>query len=59
MINRQMFMVGGKKRRKGGGRERSEKNTLAFLCRIAGRIQSLLFSESPTSNHAILSKYQV
>ncbi|WP_235496461.1 hypothetical protein [Aneurinibacillus migulanus] len=31
MINRQMFMVGGKKRRKDGGRERSEKDTFAFL----------------------------
>ncbi|WP_235495983.1 hypothetical protein [Aneurinibacillus migulanus] len=31
MINRQIFVVGGKKRRKGGRRERSEKDTLAFL----------------------------
>ncbi|WP_268753651.1 hypothetical protein [Aneurinibacillus migulanus] len=31
MIHRQMFMVGGKKRRKSGGRERSEKDTLTFL----------------------------
>ncbi|WP_235496879.1 hypothetical protein [Aneurinibacillus migulanus] len=31
MINRQIFMVRGKKRRKGGGRERSEKDTLAFF----------------------------
>ncbi|WP_235496192.1 hypothetical protein [Aneurinibacillus migulanus] len=31
MIHRPIFMVGGKKRRKGGGWERSEKDTLAFL----------------------------
>ncbi|KIV52380.1 hypothetical protein TS65_23465 [Aneurinibacillus migulanus] len=31
LINRQIFVVGGKKRRKGGRRERSEKDTLAFL----------------------------
>ncbi|WP_235496922.1 hypothetical protein [Aneurinibacillus migulanus] len=31
MINRQMFMMGGKKRRKGGRWERSEKDTLPFL----------------------------
>ncbi|WP_235497060.1 hypothetical protein [Aneurinibacillus migulanus] len=29
MINRQMFMVGGKKRRKDGGRERSDKDCLS------------------------------
>ncbi|WP_235495937.1 hypothetical protein [Aneurinibacillus migulanus] len=31
MIHRQIFMVGDKKRRKGGGWERSEKDTLALL----------------------------
>jgi hypothetical protein len=31
LINRQTFVVGGKKRRKGGGWARSEKDTLAFL----------------------------
>ncbi|WP_268753649.1 hypothetical protein [Aneurinibacillus migulanus] len=31
MINRQILVVRGKKRRKGGGRERSEKGTFAFL----------------------------
>ncbi|WP_235495926.1 hypothetical protein [Aneurinibacillus migulanus] len=31
MINRQILVVRGKKRRKGGGRERSEKDTFAFL----------------------------
>ncbi|WP_235496547.1 hypothetical protein [Aneurinibacillus migulanus] len=31
-------MVGDKKRRKGGGRERLEKDTSAFFCRSAGRI---------------------
>ncbi|WP_235496008.1 hypothetical protein [Aneurinibacillus migulanus] len=52
-------MVGGKKSRKDGGRDRSEKDTLAFFCRSAGRIHPLLFSESPPSNHTPLSKYQV
>ncbi|ERI07033.1 hypothetical protein HMPREF0083_04930 [Aneurinibacillus aneurinilyticus ATCC 12856] len=47
MINRHMFVVGGKKKRKGGGR--SEKGTLALL--LPGRIHPLLFSESPPSNH--------
>ncbi|WP_235496551.1 hypothetical protein [Aneurinibacillus migulanus] len=57
MMHRQMFMVEGKKRRKGGGRERSEKDTLPFLLpdRRAHPISS--FSHSPTSNHATLSKY--
>ncbi|WP_235497055.1 hypothetical protein [Aneurinibacillus migulanus] len=31
MIHRHIFMVRGKKRRKGGGRERSEKDTSAFF----------------------------
>ncbi|WP_235495879.1 hypothetical protein [Aneurinibacillus migulanus] len=31
MIHRQMFMVGGKKRRRDGGWARSEKDTFAFL----------------------------
>ncbi|WP_235496920.1 hypothetical protein [Aneurinibacillus migulanus] len=31
MIHQQIFMVRGKRRRKGGGRERSENDTLAFL----------------------------
>ncbi|WP_268753639.1 hypothetical protein [Aneurinibacillus migulanus] len=31
MIHRQILVVRGKKRRKGGGRERSEKDTFAFL----------------------------
>ncbi|ERI08412.1 hypothetical protein HMPREF0083_03517 [Aneurinibacillus aneurinilyticus ATCC 12856] len=31
VINRHMFVVGGKKRRKGSGREWPEKDTLAFL----------------------------
>ncbi|WP_235496600.1 hypothetical protein [Aneurinibacillus migulanus] len=51
MIHRQIFMMRGKRRRKGGGRERSEKDIVAFFCRIAGCIQPLLFSESPPSNH--------
>ncbi|WP_235496519.1 hypothetical protein [Aneurinibacillus migulanus] len=35
-------MVGGKKRRKGGGRERSEQTRPLFFCRGAGRIHPLL-----------------
>ncbi|WP_235496030.1 hypothetical protein [Aneurinibacillus migulanus] len=59
MINRQIFMVGGKKRRKGGGRERSEKDTLAFLLPDRRAHPTSSFSESPPSNHAIMSNYQV
>ncbi|WP_235496383.1 hypothetical protein [Aneurinibacillus migulanus] len=40
MIHRQMFMVGGKKKRKGGGRERLEKDTLP--CLLPDRIPNLL-----------------
>ncbi|WP_235496450.1 hypothetical protein [Aneurinibacillus migulanus] len=57
MIHRQMFMVGGKKRRKGGSGWK--KTDWPFFCRIAGRIQPLFFSESPPSNHAPPSNYQV
>ncbi|WP_235496518.1 hypothetical protein [Aneurinibacillus migulanus] len=42
MIHRQILVVRDKKRRKGGGRERSEKDTSAFFCRGAGRIHPLL-----------------
>ncbi|MED0708927.1 hypothetical protein [Aneurinibacillus aneurinilyticus] len=38
-------VVGGKKKRKGGGRERSEKRTFAFLSTGS----PLLFSKSPIS----------
>ncbi|WP_235495888.1 hypothetical protein [Aneurinibacillus migulanus] len=52
-------MVRGKKRRKGGGRERLEKDTFAFL-RLGRRAHpTSSFSESPPSNHVTLSKYQV
>ncbi|WP_235496401.1 hypothetical protein [Aneurinibacillus migulanus] len=59
MIHRQMFMVGGKKRRKGDGRERSEKDTFAFLLLECRAHPTSSFSESPPSNHATMSKYQV
>ncbi|MED4729598.1 hypothetical protein P9597_15855 [Aneurinibacillus migulanus] len=59
LINRQILVVGGKKRRKGGGRERSEKGTFAFLLLERRAHPTSSFSESPTSNHATLSKYQV
>ncbi|WP_235496141.1 hypothetical protein [Aneurinibacillus migulanus] len=52
-------MVGGKKRRKGGGPERAEKDTFAFF-RLERRAHpTSSFSELPTSNHATISKYQV
>ncbi|WP_235497070.1 hypothetical protein [Aneurinibacillus migulanus] len=48
MMNRQIFMVGGKKRRKGGEWERSEKDTLPFFAwrvntptRVSYRFQSM------------------
>ncbi|ERI06728.1 hypothetical protein HMPREF0083_05214, partial [Aneurinibacillus aneurinilyticus ATCC 12856] len=50
-----MFVVGGKKRRKGSGRERSEKDMPTFLLPE----RRAPFSESPPSNHAILSTYPV
>ncbi|WP_235496170.1 hypothetical protein [Aneurinibacillus migulanus] len=59
MINRQILVVRGKKRRKGGGREWSEKDTFAFLLPERRAHPTSSFSESPPSNHAILSKYQV
>ncbi|WP_235496483.1 hypothetical protein [Aneurinibacillus migulanus] len=59
MINRQIFVVRGKKRRKGGGRERSEKDTFAFLLLEHRAHPTSSFSHSPTSNHATLSNYQV
>ncbi|WP_235497058.1 hypothetical protein [Aneurinibacillus migulanus] len=52
-------MVGGKKRRKGGERERSEKDTFAFLLLDHRAHPTSSFSELPPSNHATLSKYQV
>ncbi|WP_235496456.1 hypothetical protein [Aneurinibacillus migulanus] len=45
MIHRQMFMVEGKKRRKGGRRERSEEDTLAFL--LPDRIPNRLLPTTP------------
>ncbi|WP_235496811.1 hypothetical protein [Aneurinibacillus migulanus] len=42
MINRQILVVRDKKRRKGGGRERLEKDTSAFFCWSEGRIHPLL-----------------
>ncbi|WP_268753609.1 hypothetical protein [Aneurinibacillus migulanus] len=36
-----------------------KKTRLSFFCWSAGRIQPLLFSESPPSNHATMSNYQV
>ncbi|WP_235496006.1 hypothetical protein [Aneurinibacillus migulanus] len=59
MIHRQILVVRGKKRRKGGGRERSEKDTFAFLLLGRRTHPTSSFSESPPSNHATLSKYQV
>ncbi|MGG4533472.1 hypothetical protein, partial [Aneurinibacillus migulanus] len=45
LIHRQMFMVEGKKRRKGGRRERSEEDTLAFL--LPDRIPNRLLPTTP------------
>ncbi|WP_235496602.1 hypothetical protein [Aneurinibacillus migulanus] len=59
MIHRQILVVRGKKRRKSGGRSGWKKARLPFFCWSVGRIQSSSFSESPPSNHAIVSKYQV
>ncbi|WP_235496375.1 hypothetical protein [Aneurinibacillus migulanus] len=59
MINQQIFMVGRKKRRKGGGRERSEKDTLPCLLPDRRAHPTSFFSESPSSSHTPLSKYQV
>ncbi|WP_235496164.1 hypothetical protein [Aneurinibacillus migulanus] len=56
MIHRQILVVRGKKRRKGGSGRK--KTRLPFFCRSAGRIRPL-FSGSPPSNHATVSKYQV
>ncbi|WP_235496399.1 hypothetical protein [Aneurinibacillus migulanus] len=59
MIHRQILVVRGKTRRKGGGWERLEKDTFACLlleCRVH---PTSSFSESPSSNHTPLSKYQV
>ncbi|WP_235497079.1 hypothetical protein, partial [Aneurinibacillus migulanus] len=50
-------MVGGKKRRKGGGRERSEKDTLAFLLPDRRAHPTSSFSNSPSSNHLNLYYY--
>ncbi|MED0890843.1 hypothetical protein [Aneurinibacillus migulanus] len=44
---------------KGGGRERSEKDTFAFLLLKRRATPTSSFSESPPSNHATMSKYQV
>ncbi|MED4728829.1 hypothetical protein P9597_11820 [Aneurinibacillus migulanus] len=52
-------MVRGKKRRQGGGRERSEKDTFAFLLLERKAHPTSSFSESPPSNHATMSKYQL
>ncbi|WP_235496919.1 hypothetical protein [Aneurinibacillus migulanus] len=59
MIHRQILVVRGKKRRKGGGRERSEKDTLACLLPERRAHPPSSFSKSPPSNHAPLSNYQV
>ncbi|WP_235496421.1 hypothetical protein [Aneurinibacillus migulanus] len=59
MIHRQIFVVRGKKKRKGGRRERSEKDTLAFFLLERRAHPTSSFSESPPSNHAALSNYQV
>ncbi|MED4727994.1 hypothetical protein P9597_07545 [Aneurinibacillus migulanus] len=59
LIHRQILVVRGKKRRKGGGRERLEKDTLAFLLLERRAHPTSSFSESPPSNHATLSNYQV
>ncbi|WP_235496877.1 hypothetical protein [Aneurinibacillus migulanus] len=52
-------MIGGKKKRKGGGREWSKKDTLAFLLPDRRAHPPSFFSESPPSNHTPLSNYQV
>ncbi|WP_235497064.1 hypothetical protein [Aneurinibacillus migulanus] len=57
MINRQILVVRGKKKRKDGGR--SEKDTFAFLPLECRAHPTSSFSESPPSNHTPLSKYQV
>ncbi|WP_235496458.1 hypothetical protein [Aneurinibacillus migulanus] len=50
MIHRQILVVRGKKRRKGGGRERSEKDTSAFF--LPGR------RAHPTSSFFRISSFQ-
>ncbi|MCP1358047.1 FadR/GntR family transcriptional regulator [Aneurinibacillus migulanus] len=57
LIYRQILVVRGKKRRKGGGRERSEKDTSAFFLPGRRAYPPSSFSISPTSNHATMSKY--
>ncbi|WP_235496588.1 hypothetical protein [Aneurinibacillus migulanus] len=53
MIHRQILVVRGKKRRKGG------KDTFAFLLLERRAHPTSSFSESPPSNHAPLLKYQM
>ncbi|WP_235497047.1 hypothetical protein [Aneurinibacillus migulanus] len=57
MINRQILVVRDKKRRKGSGRERLEKNTSAFFLPGRRAYPPSSFSISSPSNHATLSKY--
>ncbi|WP_235496084.1 hypothetical protein [Aneurinibacillus migulanus] len=59
MINRQILVVKGTKRRTGGGRERSEKDTPPCLLPDRRAHLTSSFSELPPSNHATLSKYQM
>ncbi|WP_235496157.1 hypothetical protein [Aneurinibacillus migulanus] len=57
MIHRQILVVRDKKRRKGGGRERAEKDMSAFFLPGCRAYPPSSFSISPTSNHATMSKY--
>ncbi|WP_235496568.1 hypothetical protein [Aneurinibacillus migulanus] len=50
---------GKREEKKGGGRERSEKDTLAYLLPDSRAHPTSSFSESPPSNHTTLSNYQV
>ncbi|WP_235496162.1 hypothetical protein [Aneurinibacillus migulanus] len=57
MINRQTFVVGGKKRRKKS--ETRKRHTGLSSARAQGASTLFIFSEFPTSNHVIMSNYQV
>jgi hypothetical protein len=52
-------MLRGRRDEKDGENQRPEKDTLAFLLPERRAHPTSSFSESPTSNRAIMSKYQV
>ncbi|WP_235496571.1 hypothetical protein [Aneurinibacillus migulanus] len=60
MIHRQILVVRDKKRRKGGGRERLEKDTFAFFLPGRRAYSPSSFPISPTSNHAtIINSFRI